>query len=165
MNMTLNKIIISAIIIIASGLFVDVSANAATLEDAKTSTGKMVHPKLYRKLTDEEKKNVEGWPDKTNREMTQEEADEYFSYIANYQSENNTNIVPAEAYDYIQYIAQNLDTSQNSKITDELRSDAEKYVNKLKQKDSNKKKKELFKKETKQKSPSLWDKITNWFKL
>ena len=98
--------------------------------------------------------------------MTQEEASEYFSYIDKYQSENHTDIVPAEAYDYIQYIAEKLDASKTTVITDELRADAEKYVNESKQNDSNKEVVKVKKeKKTTHKKRLLWAKIISfkWF--
>ena len=141
-NKMMKKITISCLIIVLSFISLSFSAQAATLKDAKEAVlsgkGKVVHPRLYRELTDEEKEARKDWPDKlekTNREMTKEEADEYFSYIDKYQSENKTNIVPSEAYDYIQYIAEKLEASNKTEITDALRSEAEKYVNKNKQKE------------------------------
>lgn len=62
--------------------------NAASLEDAKQSisngNGVIVHPNLYRELTSEEKEEFKDWPNpptKMSKEMTKEEAEEYFSYI------------------------------------------------------------------------------------
>ena len=98
--------------------------------------------------------------------MTQEEASEYFSYIDKYQSENHTDIIPSEEYDYIQYIAEKLDASKTTVITDELRADAEKYVNESKQNDSNKEVVKVKKeKKTTHKKRSLWAKIISfkWF--
>lgn len=175
-NKMMKKITISCLIIVLSFISLSFSAQAATLKDAKEAVlsgkGKVVHPRLYRELTDEEKEARKDWPDKlekTNREMTKEEADEYFSYIDKYQSENKTNIVPSEAYDYIQYIAEKLEASNKTEITDALRSEAEKYVNKNKQKDLKTEKKELVKekegKKMKHKKTSLWAKIFSfkWF--
>lgn len=65
--------------------------------------------------------------------MTQEEAAEYFSYIDKYQSQHHTVEVPDNAYDYIQYITEKLDVSETKEITNELRLEAEKYVNEYKQ--------------------------------
>lgn len=171
----MKKKIVSSLMIALSFVSLGFSARAATLEDVKEAVasgkGKVVHPKIYRELTDEEKEARKDWPDKidkTSREMTKEEADEYFSYIDKYQAENNTNIVPSEAYDYIQYIAEKLDASKTTVITDELRADAEKYVNASKQKGTNRENTALAKKEVKKTKPhkmSLWAKIISfkWF--
>lgn len=171
-----KKITTSCIIIALSFISLGFSVQAATLEDVKEAVvsgkGKIVHPKIYRELTDEEREARKDWPDKidkTSREMTKEEADEYFSYIDKYQAENNTNIVPSEAYDYIQYIAEKLESSQKTDITDELRSDAEKYAKGELQKDLKSEDKELAKskegKKNTQKKTSLWAKIISfkWF--
>lgn len=168
-------------LIIVAGLFVSGSANAATLEDVKKSvsegTGEMVHPDLYRELTDEEKEEFRDWPnppEKINRKMTKEEADEYFRYVDEYQEKNGTNVVPADAYDYIQYIAEKLDASQTSEITDELCAEAQKHVLELSQDAKNEKSdaSTKAKKKTadgsdtgKQQKLSLWEKFISfkWF--
>ena len=62
MHTLLKKITIGVIITLASGLLLSSSVNAATLEDAKEAVasgkGKVVHPKMGRKLTDEEKNHI-----------------------------------------------------------------------------------------------------------
>ena len=164
-------------LIMVSGFFlVGNASNAASLEDAKKSvsngSGEIVHPNLYRDLTPEEKESFKDWPTppvQINRNMTEEEANEYFDYIDKYQQKNNTSEVPQKAYDYIQYITEKLDASQNSEITDELRLDAEKYVENLGKdpqvEDKASKKKLIDTKETKQKL-SFWDNFFSfkWFK-
>ena len=85
-----KKITTSCIIIALSFISLGFSVRAATLEDVKEAVvsgkGKIVHPKIYRELTDEEREARKDWPDKidkTSREMTKEEADEYFSSLTN----------------------------------------------------------------------------------
>ncbi len=81
----LKKATIGVAIIIAGGLLLSTSVNAATLEDAKKSVlsgkGEMVHPNLHRESTDEETKANNNVPYQVSRKMTQEEAAEYFSYF------------------------------------------------------------------------------------
>lgn len=133
----LKKATIGVAIIIAGGLLLSTSVNAATLEDAKKSVlsgkGEMVHPNLHRESTDEETKANNNVPYQVSRKMTQEEAAEYFSYIDKYQSQHHTVEVPDNAYDYIQYITEKLDVSETKEITNELRLEAEKYVDEYKQ--------------------------------
>ncbi|MDA9472569.1 hypothetical protein [Enterococcus sp. 5H] len=172
----LSKQRVIVLIMIGGFLFIGNISKAASLTDAEKSisngSGEIVHPNLYRDLTPEEKESFKDWPTspvKINRNMTKEEAIEYFDYIEKYQQKNNTSEVPQKAYDYIQYITERLDVSQTSEITDELRLDAEKYVENLgkeypvENKVNNKKL--VDNKETKQKK-SFWDNLFNfnWFK-
>ncbi|MGO2925960.1 hypothetical protein [Pseudolactococcus laudensis] len=170
MNTVLKKVANGVLITVAGGLFLSSSVNAATLEDAKKSVlngnGEMIHPGMHRRSTDEETKANKNVPYEVFRKMTKEEADEYFSYIDKYQAENNTDVVPESAYDYIQYITEKLDASKTTVITDELRAEAEKYVNESKQNDSNKEVVKVKKeKKTTHKKTSLWAKIISfkWF--
>lgn len=171
-----KKTTVNCLMLVLGFLSLSFSAQAATLEDAKVAVandeGKLVHPKLYRPLTDEEKEMRQDWPDQitqTNREMTKVEAEEYFSYIDSYQAEHQTTTVPAEAYDYVQYIAEKLEVSPNTAITDDLRSEAKAYAQKLKQKSVNQQAKAETKAKTSQKKqnkkPSFWAKLLsfNWF--
>lgn len=125
------------------------SVSAATLEDARNSvingTGKMMLPNLKK-------------DGKTSREMTKEEATEYFAFVDKYQSENNTNIVPAEAYTYVEYISEKLDKSSNKEITDKLRSEAEEHAKKgnIKEIKSDDKLESKTKMKTKQSKKSFW---------
>lgn len=99
--------------------------------------GKLMHPDLYREMTEEEKENFKDYPDaptQINRAMTEQEVEEYIHYVEKYQEENNTSEVPYEAYNYVQYIAEEVEKNQSVEITDELRGKAEKFAEKQSEK-------------------------------
>lgn len=182
MSGLLQKKIIGVVIIGMSFFYISELANAASYNDMKGAvtdgTGNLVHPNLYRELTDEEKESVKDWPEpptQTNRLMTAEEATEYIRFVEEYQVKNQTSEVPYEAYDYIQYISEKLVDSSSSKITDELRIEAQKYIKEMKSKSKNaeekvvgksdEEKKETKKVKAKTEKLSLWKKFISlkWF--
>lgn len=177
MNGLLKKRLIGAIIVIMSFVCVNEVANAASFNDMKENildgNGILVHPHLYRELTDEEKEEFKDWPEpptQTNRSMTQEEAAEYVRFVEDYQKKNQTAEVPSEAYDYIQYISEKLVASSSSEITNELRVEAKQFVEEMNSKSQTVDEKTVSKsdgkkKKTKKQKLSLWKRIISfkWF--
>lgn len=180
MNGLFRKKLMGAFIVIMSFFCVNELANAASFNDMKENvldgTGVLVHPNLYRELTDEEKESFKDWPEpptQTNRSMTQEEVVEYIRFIEDYQAKNQTTEVPYEAYDYIQYISEKLEDSSSSEITDDLRVEAQQYVEEMNSKSKNVDEKAVVKKDaektekkkTKTEKLSLWKRIIRfkWF--
>ncbi|MFD1900650.1 hypothetical protein [Enterococcus termitis] len=131
------KIIISIGLIYVGVLISGVQVNAASFDSMKDNVlngeGKLIHPNLYREMTEEEKEDFKddpGAPTQINRAMTEKEVNEYIRYVEKYQEANNTSEVPYEAYDYIQFIAEELEDDQTLEITDDLRAKAEKFAEK-----------------------------------
>ena len=131
------KLIISFGLICMGVLIFEVQVNAASFDSIKdhvlNGTGELMHPNLYREMTEEEKEDFKDDPNaptQINRAMTEQEVNEYIYYVEKYQKENDTSEVPYEAYDYVQYIAEEMDRNQSLEITNDLREEAEKFANK-----------------------------------
>ncbi|MGG5342628.1 hypothetical protein [Enterococcus sp. AZ192] len=138
------KLIISFGLICMGVLIFEVEVNAASFDSMKdhvlNGTGELMHPNLYREMTEEEKEDFKDDPNaptQINRAMTEQEVNEYIYYVEKYQKENDTSEVPYEAYDYVQYIAEEMDRNQSLEITNDLREEAEMFANKQHKKGEN----------------------------